>query len=194
MTSEADRAYTFVYRGQLAEEALDRAGRVAFRRSDVDHEQIAELLTIEALDERLVEIARAMATVYTAVSAFENSVREMISKTLMENVGESWWVECVSEKIRKQANTRMDDEANVRWHGQRGDDPIQFNMLPNLMNIIRNNQEHFAPFIHDFEWAAGIFDAIDRSRNVIMHSGTLHNRDIARLGMNIRDWTSQVAT
>ncbi len=194
MTSEADRAYTFVYRGQLAEEALDRAGRVAFRRSDVDHEQIAELLTIEALDERLVEIARAMATVYTAVSAFENSVREMISKTLMENVGESWWVECVSEKIRKQAKARMDDEAKARWHGQRGDDPIQFTMLPNLMNIIRNNQEHFAPFIHDFEWAAGIFDVIDRSRNVIMHSGTLHNREIARLGMYIRDWTSQVAT
>lgn len=194
MTSEADRAYTFVYRGQLTDEALDRAGRQVFRRSDVDHEQIAEMLSVDALDEGHVENARAMATVYTAVAAFENSVREMISKTLMENVGENWWVECVSDKIRKQAKTRLDDEAKVRWHGQRGDDPIQFTMLPNLMNIIRNNQEHFAPFIHDFEWAAGIFDVIDRSRNVIMHSGTLHSRDIIRLGMYIRDWTSQVAT
>ena len=112
----------------------------------------------------------------------------------MENVGENWWVECVSDKIRKQAQTRLDDEAKVRWHGQRCDDPIQFTMLPNLMHIIRNNQEHFVPFIHDFEWAAGIFDVIDRSRNVIMHSGTLHSRDIIRLGMYIRDWTSQVAT
>ena len=194
MTSEADQAYTFVYRGQLAEEALDRAGRQASRRSDVDHEQIAEMLTIDALDEGYVEDARAMATVYTAVAAFENSVREMISKTLLENVGENWWVECVSEKVQKQAKTRMDDEAKVRWHGQRGADPIQFTMLPNLMKIIHNNQDHFAPFIHDFEWAAGIFDVIDRSRNVIMHSGTLHSRDIIRLGMYIRDWTSQVAT
>ena len=194
MTSEADRAYTFVYRGQLADEALDRAGRQTRRRADVDHEQIAEMLSIETLDEAHVENARAMATVYTAVAAFENSVREMISKTLMENVGENWWVECVSRPIREQAERRMAEEERVRWHGQRGDDPIQFTMLPQLMNIIRNNQDHFAPFIHNFEWAAGVFDVIDRSRNVIMHSGTLHNRDIARLGMNIRDWTSQVAT
>ena len=134
-----------------------------------------------------------MATVYTAIAAFENSVREMISKTLLENVGENWWKDCVSEAIRKQAKKRSEEEAKVRWHSQRGDDPIQYSMLPDLMKIIYQNQEHFSPFIHNFEWAAGIFQTIDRSRNVIMHSGTLEQRDIARLGTLIRDWTSQVA-
>ncbi len=194
MTSNTDRVYNFVYRGQLTEEALDRAGRQAVRRSDVDHEQVSESLSIDALDEKHVSDARAMATVYTAIAAFENSVRELISKTLLEKVGEDWWTKRVSQKIRDQAEKRKEDEAKVRWHAQRGDHPIHYTMLPNLMKIIRQNHEHFAPFIHDVEWAAGIFDAIERSRNVIMHSGTLDQGDIARLGIFIRDWTTQVAT
>ncbi|MEO0328969.1 MAG: Swt1 family HEPN domain-containing protein, partial [Pseudomonadota bacterium] len=138
--------------------------------------------------------ARAMATVYTAVAAFENSVRELITSTLLDEVGENWWVSCVSKKIRDAAETRREAEEKVRWHAQRGDDPINYTMLPNLLNIIRNNQQHFDPFIHDMEWAAGVIEVIERSRNVIMHSGTLEPRDIARLGTYIRDWTSQVST
>ena len=193
MTTDADRVYNFAYRGQLTEEALDRAGRASARRSDVDHELYAKLLSIEELDEQHVENARAMATVYTAVAAFENSVREMISKTLLDEVGENWWNDCVSDKIRRQAEQRREDEEKVRWHTQRGADPINYTMLPSLMNIIRQNQKHFEPFIHDMDWAASVFDVIDRSRNVIMHSGILSQRDIARLGTFVRDWTTQVS-
>jgi hypothetical protein len=42
------------------------------------------------------------------------------------------------------------------------------------------------------EWAGSIFDAVERSRNVIMHSGTVDDEDIARVGINIRDWVKQV--
>jgi len=193
MTTNADRIYNFVYRGQLTEEALDRAGRDSGRRSNVDHELYAKLLSIEELDEEYVENARAMATVYTAVAAFENSVREMVSRTLLDEVGENWWNDSVSDKIRKQAEQRRQEEEKVRWHTQRGADPINYTMLPNLMNIIRQNQQHFEPFIHDLDWAASVFDVIERSRNVIMHSGTLSQRDIARLGTFVRDWTTQVS-
>ena len=193
MTKNADLVYNFVYRGQLTEEALDRAGRETNRRSDIDHELFAKLLSIEELDAQHVANARAMATVYIAVAAFENSVREMVSKTLLDEFGEDWWNLAVSEKIRKQADQRKAEEEKVRWHTQRGTDPINYTMLPNLMNIIRQNPQHFEPFIHDLEWAASVFDVIERSRNVIMHSGTLSQRDIARLGTFIRDWTSQVS-
>ena len=43
-----------------------------------------------------------------------------------------------------------------------------------------------------YDWAAAIFDVIERSRNVIMHSGVLDKEDIQRLGINIRDWIKQV--
>nr|WP_262922631.1 Swt1 family HEPN domain-containing protein [Brevundimonas diminuta] len=133
-----------------------------------------------------------MAIVYTAVAAFENSVRNLVSTTLLEAKGASWWSECVSEKIRSAAEKRLEEEKRVRWHVQRGEDPIQFTMLPNLLNIIRQNQECFEPFIPDLDWAASIFDVIEKSRNVIMHSGQLSRRDVARLGTHLRDWSTQV--
>ncbi|MDU2194155.1 MAG: hypothetical protein E7E26_00215 [Clostridiales bacterium] len=40
--------------------------------------------------------------------------------------------------------------------------------------------------------AQEIFSTLERSRNVIMHSGELGKRDIERIGTNIRDWISQV--
>jgi hypothetical protein len=54
------------------------------------------------------------------------------------------------------------------------------------------NESLFEPFITSPEWARGIFDAVERSRNVIMHSGVLDPEDIERVGVNIRDWVRQV--
>lgn len=42
------------------------------------------------------------------------------------------------------------------------------------------------------DWARQIIQTIERSRNVIMHSGELGRKDIERIGTNIRDWISQV--
>ena len=74
-----------------------------------------------------------------------------------------------------------------------GDDPIKFTMLPNLGNIIAQNFTHFEPYLHNAEWVKSVFEVVDRSRNVIMHSGSLSDRDMARLGSLIRDWNSQVS-
>ena len=51
-----------------------------------------------------------MATVYTAIAAFENTVRQFVVKVLLENVGENWWESCVSEKIRKLAESRKRED------------------------------------------------------------------------------------
>jgi hypothetical protein len=192
--NDIDRSYAFVLRAHLTEEALDAAGRVSRRSAFKDQEDLERLAGIDALDERHVASAKEMAVVYVVVAAFENSVRELIIKTLLETKGGDWWATCVSEKIRNAAQARMDDEDKVRWHAQRGQDPINYTMLPNLLSIIRQNFEQFEPFIHNIEWAAQIFDAIERSRNVIMHSGVLSKRDVARVGSLINDWSRQVAT
>jgi hypothetical protein len=134
-----------------------------------------------------------MSLVYVTVAAFENSVRDLIKSVLLEALGENWWEQGVSEKIRKSAESRMDEEKKIRWHVQRGDDPIRFTMLPNLANVIGQNFEHFEPYLHNIEWVKSIFEVVERSRNVIMHSGSLSDRDIARLGSLMRDWNAQVA-
>lgn len=192
--SDLDRSYAFVMRAHLTEEALDVAGRVSRRAAFKDQEDLERLAGIDALDERHVASAKEMAVVYVAIAAFENSVRELITKTMLETKGAEWWTAYVSERIRNAAQQRMAEEDKVRWHAQRGQDPINYTMLPNLLSIIRQNFEQFEPFIHDIEWAAQIFDAIERSRNVIMHSGILSRRDVARVGSLINDWSRQVAT
>lgn len=190
--TDAGTVYEFVYRGQLTDESLDQAGRTKFAHSDALESEIAEMLSLELLDDDLVADARRMATVYTAIAAFENSVRSLVSGTMLEGKGENWWEECVSEKIRKRAEGRREDEEKHRFHTQRGDAPINYTELPDLLNIIRANWDLFEPFLPNPEWTRSIFDAVERSRNVIMHSGMLDPEDIARVGINVRDWVKQV--
>jgi hypothetical protein len=54
-----------------------------------------------------------MAVVYTVIAAFENTVREFVSRVLLDGHGEAWWETCVSEKVRKRAETRREDEQNI---------------------------------------------------------------------------------
>jgi hypothetical protein len=41
------------------------------------------------------------------------------------------------------------------------------------------------------EWAKATLNALEKSRNIVMHGGTLAKEDIERIGMNIRDWIRQ---
>ncbi len=192
MTSPESRLYDFVYRAQLTEQALDAAGRRSRRLADFESAETARILSLDLLDDEHVDNARAMANVYIAIAGFENSVRDLISKVLSEEVGANWWEACVSEKIRIRAQQKVEEEAKIRWHVQRGEDPIKYTLMGDLVSILRQNWTHFEPHIPTIEWAAGLMDVIERSRNVIMHSGTLTRTDVERVGMYIRDWIKQV--
>lgn len=192
MTAVFSRLYDFIYRGQLAEQALDAAGRSNRRLSEFESIEIAKTLSLDLLDDQHVDNAREMANVYVAIAAFENSVRSLISSVLLEQIGESWWDSCVSEKIRGRAEQKREEENKIRWHVQRGADPINYTLMSDLVSILRQNWAHFEPYIPTIEWAAGLMDVIERSRNVIMHSGNLSKTDIERIGIYIRDWVKQV--
>jgi hypothetical protein len=185
--------YSFVFKGQLTEAALDRAGRRSRYDLSASTEQLRQLLGIEVLDVEYVANAERMSFVYITVAAFENSVRDLIARVLADAAGEAWWDGCVPERVRTAAKSRMESEEKVRWHVQRGEDPIQYTMLPNLSSIIENNFVHFEPYLHNISWVKSVFEVVERSRNVIMHSGSLSERDMARLGSLIRDWNAQVA-
>lgn len=190
--SHSSSIYDFVFRGLLAEEALDHAGRKNSNPAVGLDEAVAARLPLGSLDESLVVAARQMATVYTAIAAFENSARKLIATVLLEQTGETWWDSAVSEKIRKKVQARREEEAKVKWHAQRGEAPINYSDFGDLGNIIGQNWPSFEPYIPSIEWVKSIFDVVERSRNVIMHSGLLEMEDIERVGINIRDWIKQV--
>jgi hypothetical protein len=184
-------AYQFVFRGLLTEEALDRAGRRVRDISGTLDREYAEKLSVELLDDELVAAARRMATVYTAIAAFENSARDLVASTMLEAKGDEWW-RGVKAEIRNRAETRVENEARHKFHSPRGDAPLNYTELKDLMNIIRANWEAFEAFLPSADWTASVFDAVERSRNVIMHSGQLGPRDVERVGIHLRDWVTQV--
>jgi molecular chaperone DnaK (HSP70) len=63
-----------------------------------------------------------------------------------------------------------------------------------LNRIVKSTRVREASASLSARKAKEIFDAIERSRNVIMHSGTLGKRDVARVGSLINDWSRQVST
>lgn len=192
MNDHSSRLYNFVFRGLLAEEALDREGRKNRRLMNMTDEELAKKLALDVLDDVHVANARSTSLVYAAIAAFENSARTLVAKTLMDKYQEEWWEKGTSVGIRERAQKRMEEEQSAKWHAQRGLDPINYTTFGDLRNMMQNNWDEFEDLIGNLAWVTGIFDVIERSRNVIMHSGNLEREDIERLGMNIRDWVKQV--
>lgn len=186
-----DALYSFIYRGTLARTAIadalgddiDRADRVA---------EMAGRLPISQMDDDLVARAREMAVVYTAIAAFENSARAFIQRRLLEEHGDDWWEKGVPEKRRDKAQTRRDEENKIRWHAKRGDSLLEYTEMGDLSAIITTNQDAFLPFVGSVDWSKNIFNTVERSRNIIMHSGTLEPEDVERLALAMRDWINQI--
>lgn len=188
-----DKIYSFAFKGLLTEEALDKAGRKnrTIFSDELEHD-ISNRLSIDKFDDDLVKRGRKMAIVYSAIFAFENTVRDFVSKILLESKGENWWNESVSASIRKKAESRKEEELKIKWHTPRGTNLIYYTEFGDLATIMLNNIDLFEPHINSLEWAKQIFKSVERSRNVIMHSGELDIEDIERIGTAIRDWLRQV--
>lgn len=186
--SAADQLYSFVYRGHLARQTTGQFAR------DQSKSRIAKRLPFELIEDVHLEVAEDMSVVYTAIAGFERAVRVFIKGRLLdpEVVGENWWEACVPEKRRKKAETRRDEENKIRYHAKRGDSLLDYTEIEDLAAIITTNPQYFEDFIPDIEWAKHIFKSVERSRNIIMHSGELEPEDVERLAMAMRDWLTQV--
>lgn len=188
-----DQVYAFVFKGVLTKEHLDTIG-VKQRAVDgyFEEDSFCDMLSLDLLDEDYLMSAKKMSLVYCAIAAFENSVRAFVSKKLLEEEGASWWQTCVSDKVRSKAESRMQEENKVKWHSQRGDNPINYTDFSELISIIVQNWALFEPHLNTVDWVNGVLKPLERSRNVIMHSGELGREDVQRVGACIRDWTKQV--
>lgn len=190
--------YSFAFRGQLAEEALNKAGHRRYSTEEAFFsEELAKKLHFDEIDPKYVEQSKTMLTVFATITAFENATREFVYMTLNDAYGDEWWTKGVQTGIRDKAQSRRDTETKVKWHVNRGDMMMSYLEFGDLPKIIcsQNNWPHFEPyfgFSNSQEWVKTTFDAIEKSRNVIMHSGVLDELDIARVGMDIIDWLHQI--
>lgn len=133
--------------------------------------------------------ARRMGEVYELLYCLENSVRELIEQALREAYGpEEWWVEGVPEAIRKPAEKRKNEDLKTRWHGPRGDSPINYVDFPQYGDIIRDRWGLFDELIGDQDWVIRYFSEMNVSRRALAHAGTLTETDVERMEFKVREW------
>jgi len=172
-----DNIYSFVYRGLLTEEALDKVGR--HRRKHFGADEARELqksLCYDLLEQESLSDAQRMSIVYTAIHTFENMVRRLVSKAMAEHHGEEWWQK-VPERIQKTVKTRREEDAKFRWHGVRGTSEMNYCDFSDLSSIIVTNWTAFEDVLANLEWAKAILSTLEKSRNITMHGGVLAKED-----------------
>jgi hypothetical protein len=50
------------------------------------------------------------------------------------------------------------------------------------------NWPAFEDILPNVEWSKAVLNTLEKSRNIVMHSGVIAKEDIERIGINIRDW------
>lgn len=187
--------YSFAFRGMLAEQALDKAGRKQYATDDAFFsDDLAKKLHFDEIDPKYVEQSKTMITVFATITAFENATREFVFSVLVEHYKTEWWIKGVQNNIRTRAESRKEAESKIKWHVSRGDAMMSYLVFGDLAKIMLSSENWslFQPYVDSQDWLRALFDDIEKSRNVIMHSGVLDEYDIARVGLNIRDWLHQI--
>jgi len=109
---------------------------------------------------------------------------------MSEKHGPAWW-EKVPERIQKTSKSRMEEDSKFRWHGARGATEVNYCDFGDLSSVIVTNWAIFEDLLGNMEWAKATLNSLEKSRNIVMHGGTVAKEDVERIGMNIRDWIRQ---
>jgi hypothetical protein len=191
MSESIGKLKQFVFNGILTEDSL-----TILEKEGITIRQGSNIQPIARIEEsdfspRIIHSASRMASIYIVFFCLENAVRELISARLSERKGIDWWKN-VPDKIRKNVDGLIKEEEKYRYHAQRSTSNIGYTMFGNLGQIIIANWEEFSDLIPNQQWLTSRFEDLEKSRNIIMHTGLLPEIEIERIESITRDWLRQV--
>jgi CRISPR/Cas system CSM-associated protein Csm3 (group 7 of RAMP superfamily) len=133
--------------------------------------------------------AEKMAKVYAAMYVFENSLRDIIEGVLRREFGDDWWTKGVSSKIQPTYAERKAVEANDPWHGKRGNRPIDYLDLPQLVKIIKPKWPLFERIFPSQAWIESLVNHdMNVSRRPVAHMNPLSDDDIKNVENALRKY------
>jgi hypothetical protein len=156
-----------------------------------DHDNYKDPL----LPERIIDDAKNMRNIYATLYIFENSVREVISRVMAKKYEGDWWNKLnapKAQKMRRDVKGRMATETKNAWHGKRGNHPIYYTDISDLINIIEEYWSDFSSLFPGFKWVETRIGEISISRNVVDHHNPLKDNDQQRVLVYFNDWCDQV--
>ena len=86
-----DKYYSFVFKGLLTKEALDKAGRKnQALPSKIENVELEKRLCIDQVEDSILIQTQNKSLVFVVIYSFENTVRSFLEKKLLKEVGENW--------------------------------------------------------------------------------------------------------
>jgi len=132
--------------------------------------------------------AKRMGRIYELLFCLENSMRELIGRTLKEVPELEDWTEGIEPGILKKARKREEQDEAARWHGPRGDSVLGFLDFPDLGQIILDRWDDFQDLFGDRPWVERYFSEMNPTRRALAHTGDLTEFDVERMEMRVREW------
>jgi hypothetical protein len=182
----------FVFNAVLAENSLARLADqgISVRGSSATPPTIS--VDEIGFSPRVIYEATKMSSVFMAFYCLENAARDLITERLLDRKGTDWWETAVPIKIKAAVQKLKEREEKNRYHTPRSSVLIGYTMFGNLAQIIIANWDEFSDLLPDQAWITSRFNDLEMSRNVIMHTGTLPQLEVERIGSIVRDWIRQV--
>ncbi len=132
--------------------------------------------------------AAEMATHYELFYCLEQSIRKLISETLKESAGATWWesgkvpieiVQGVKERIQKEIDSGMT---------RRSDAAIDFTTFGELSVIITSNWGLFGTIFTSRRAVERVMSNLNVLRGPIAHCCPISEDEIIRLRLTVKDW------
>jgi hypothetical protein len=132
--------------------------------------------------------AKRMGRIYELLFCLENSMRELIERTLKEADTLADWTDGINENILRSARKREEQDQEARWHGPRGESILNYLDFPDLGGIILDRWDDFQDLLGDRRWVERYFSEMNPTRRALAHTGDLTDFDVERMEMRVREW------
>jgi hypothetical protein len=147
----------------------------------------AEVVDVELFESDIFQEAKKMADFYAIYYAVENSIRRLISETLKEKYGPTWWATKVPEKVRQEVEKKQKEERDTAM-SIRSDDPLTYTNFGELIDIFASNWGDFADTLRSEKAMRTTLSQLNKVRNLVAHSCALNEDEITRFELTVKDW------
>lgn len=132
--------------------------------------------------------AADMATHYELFYCLEKSIRKLISETLQDAVGASWWDSGkVPANIVQEVKNRTQKELDSGVT-RRSDSPIDYTTFGELSVIITSNWDLFSTILTSRRAVERVMSNLNVLRGPIAHCCPISEDEIIRLRLTVKDW------
>src|ERR1700686_1752277 len=172
--SVADDLRLFGMRNLLLESELQKLEASGIQ---IEHSKTivkVEVVDVDLFESDILQEAKKMADFYTIYYAVENSIRRLISETLKEKYGPTWWTTRVPEKVRQEVEKKQKEERDTAM-SIRSDDPLSYTNFGEVIAIFDANWADFSDTLRSQKAMQQILSQFNKIRNVVAHSCALND-------------------